>query len=181
VAFDQVPYTPWSDNSTWAAYGVPSVLVMSWPDIYFHSQLLTADTIDPKVMLRAGVTTAVAAYEIADAGVQEAEVIGAEVLAQSQFRIQATVNDAKRRILSAMQEPGGREEARKIAERMQRELQYYVQRDSQALDTTSGLTGSAQDGALEAKVRVSKDDLQKLADEGIASIKDLVASSLEKR
>jgi len=181
VAFDQVPYTPWSDNSTWAAYGVPSVLVMSWPDIYFHSQLLTADTIDPKVMLRAGVTTAVAAYEIADAGVQEAEVIGAEVLAQSQFRIQATVNDAKRRILSAMQEPGGREEARKIAERMQRELRYYVQRDSQALDTTSGLTGSAQDGALEAKVRVSKDDLQKLADEGIASIKDLVASSLEKR
>ena len=180
VSFEQVPYTPWSDNSAWAAYGVPSVLVMSWPDIYFHSQLLTADTTDPKVMHRAGVTTAVAAYEIADAGVQEAEIIGAEALAQSQLRIERTANDAKRRILSVLQHPEGVADARKIADRTERELKYYAQRDSQALDSTLELTGGERNAALEGKIRESKDDLHRLVNASVASINDLIASGLER-
>ena len=32
IVVSAVPYTPWSDNSTWAAHGVPSALLMSWPD-----------------------------------------------------------------------------------------------------------------------------------------------------
>ena len=180
VAFDQVPYTPWSDNSTWAAFGVPSVLVMSWPDIYFHSQLLTADTTDPKVMHRAGVTTALAAYEIADAGVQEAEVIATEVFARSQFRIDATVSDAKRRILSILRQPGGEEDARKIANRTERELRYYAQRDSLSLDSTLGLTGNEQNAALKTKIEEAKQKLHQLADARIASLHALVPSSPER-
>ena len=180
VAFDQVPYTPWSDNSTWAAFGVPSVLVMSWPDIYFHSQLLTADTTDPKVMHRAGVTTAVAAYEIADAGVQEAELIAAEVLAQGQFRISSTVNEAKRRILSSLQQPGGVEDPRKIAERTITELRYFTQRDAQSLDSTLGLAGGEQVATLKAKLEEAKQHSQQLTETSIASLNALISSSSER-
>jgi hypothetical protein len=55
IVVSQVPYTPWSDNSTWAAHGIPSTLLMSWPDEYFHSQLLTVDVTDPVVFAYAGV------------------------------------------------------------------------------------------------------------------------------
>ncbi len=180
VAFDQVPYTPWSDNSTWAAYGVPSVLVMSWPDIYFHSQLLTADTTDPRVMHRAGVTTAVAAYEIANAGVQGAEIICAEALMQSKVRIEKTLNDAKRNILSALQLSDGEADARKIADRMERKLNYFAKRDSQALDSTLELTGNERDAELDEKIRESKDELHRLVRISVTSIHDLIASGQER-
>ena len=83
VQFVQAPYTPWSDNHYWAAYGIPSPLIMSWPDKYFHTQLLTPDNADPRVFRRVGVTTALAAYEIADAGLEEARVIADEVAARA--------------------------------------------------------------------------------------------------
>jgi hypothetical protein len=44
--FAELPYTPWSDNSTLTALGIPCPLVMSWPDTYFHTQSLDATKTD---------------------------------------------------------------------------------------------------------------------------------------
>src|SRR4029453_6920999 len=87
VQFVQAPYTPWSDNHYWAAFGIPSPLIMSWPDKYFHTQLLTADNADPRVFRRVGVTTALAAYEIADAGLDEDRGIRAAAAARASPRL----------------------------------------------------------------------------------------------
>ena len=72
IVVSPVPYTPWSDNSTWAAHGIPSALLMSWPDEYFHSQLLTAEVTDPAVFGYAGAMVAASAYEVANAGLEVA-------------------------------------------------------------------------------------------------------------
>ena len=66
IKFLTAPYTVWSDNHTWAAFGVPSPLIMSWPDKYFHTQLLTPDNTDPRVFKQCGIATALAALEIAN-------------------------------------------------------------------------------------------------------------------
>ena len=68
IKFIAAPYTVWSDNHTWAAFGVPSPLIMSWPDKYFHTQLLTPDNTDPRVFKQCGIATAQAALEIANIG-----------------------------------------------------------------------------------------------------------------
>jgi hypothetical protein len=44
--FAELPYTPWSDNSTLTALGIPCPLVMSWPDKYFHTQSLDSTKTD---------------------------------------------------------------------------------------------------------------------------------------
>ena len=180
VAFEQVPYKPWSDNSARAAFGVPSVLVMSWPVIFFHSQLLTADTTDPNVMHRSAVTTAVAAYEIADAGPQDADVIRTEVYAQSRYRIETIANDARRRILSSLQDTGDAEDAKEIVDRTSKELEYFAERDSKALESTLGLVGDGQNGAFQQKIQESKEDLNRLVDASIISLNELVPTSLER-
>src|SRR5262249_9976522 len=124
--------TPWSDNHTWAAYGVPSPLIMSWPDLYFHTQFLTADKTDPRVFRRVGVTTALAAYEIADAGTAQALAIADEVAVRSLFRLESTASRAIQRILSAAQTPGSSVDGVRIAERARRELAYIADRDARA-------------------------------------------------
>jgi len=140
VVFEQVPYTPWSDNSAWAAYGVPSGLVMSWPDIHFHSQNLTADTVDPKVIQRAALTSAVAAYEIANADIKSAEFMAGEVFSRSLFRIQRLGSDTIH-YLNTLTGQEDQAEVHKKVEYATRELEYFSKRDSAALATVKGLVG----------------------------------------
>ena len=87
VSFTDLPYTPWSDNHYYPAFGVPSPLLMSWPDLYFHTDYLTADNLDPMVFRRCGITTALAALELAYAGPSKIQSIMRDVGNRSQFRL----------------------------------------------------------------------------------------------
>ncbi|MDE0527350.1 MAG: M28 family peptidase [Truepera sp.] len=161
VQFVQAPYTPWSDNHTLAAYGIPSPLIMSWPDRYFHTQLLTADKTDPQVFRRAGVTSALAAYEIADAGSEEALRIGRTVAARSRFRLEQLATAGERRL--AGRRGDGSEAA---LERLRRELDYCTRRDGEALRSALGLIpgGASPEAreALEAEVQMLNGTAERL-------------------
>lgn len=139
VQFTQAPYTPWSDNHIWAAYGVPSPLIMSWPDLHFHTQFLTADNTDPRVFRRAGVTTALAAYEIADADAHDAQTIAAEVAAQADFRLAEIANRALYRLAATDRVNGAGPERERVAARAQRELRYAAERDGEAVASVTSL------------------------------------------
>jgi hypothetical protein len=60
---------------------------MSWPDRYFHSQLLTADVVDPNVIRRCALVGGVAALELGSAGAEDAARIASTVSARSMERI----------------------------------------------------------------------------------------------
>ena len=120
VNFTDLPYTPWSDNHYYPAFGVPSPLLMSWPDLYFHTDHLTADNLDPKVFRRCGITTALAALELASAGPMEAQSIMRVVGNRSQYRLGRIALEAK----------GGRGEAR-----TRRRLSILALRDQQAVES----------------------------------------------
>ncbi len=95
VNFTDLPYTPWSDNKYYPVFGVPSPLIMSWPDLYFHTSMLTPDNLDSQVMRRCGVTTAIAALELAYAGPSEAADIMRTVASRSQYRLNQIAIGAK--------------------------------------------------------------------------------------
>jgi hypothetical protein len=156
VQFVQAPYTPWSDNHTWSAYGVPSPLIMSWPDLYFHTQFLTADNTDPRVFRRAGITTALAAYEIADAGPREARLIADDVAARSRFRLDDLVNRAIRKMSDAAK---AGEDVASIAKRVTSQLEYFAARDARNIASTLSLVPAATPDALEDHVRTHAESL----------------------
>jgi len=138
VNFIDMPYTPWSDNKYFPVFGVPSTLLMSWPDLNFHTQLLSADNLDPQVFRRGGITTALAALELAYAGPAEAEDIMREVANRSQYRLTRTALDAR----------GTDEE-----ERQRRRLAIMAKRDQGAVASALTLTTAeerSQNPGLEA-------------------------------
>jgi len=179
VIFTSEPYTPWSDNNRWASFGIPSPLIMSSPSIHFHTQFLTADTMDPLVFRRAGVPTAVALYEIADAGLQEARAIAAEVASRSQFRLRSVANDAVRQILSLTQAADDPGDAEAIAQRTIRELRYLSGRDAEAISSTLGLCPEPLPAEAEQQCATHIADLERQAEQGESWIKSFLASALE--
>ena len=129
VNFVDMPYTPWSDNKYFPHLGVPSPLLMSWPDLYFHTQLLTADNLDPMVFRRCGITTALAALELANAGPVEAKAIMREVASRSQFRLSTIAQGAQ----DATDQP-----------RIRKRLSILAKRDQQAVESALVLVTSAE-------------------------------------
>jgi hypothetical protein len=75
VKWKPVPYTPWSDNVTWTRLGVPSLLCMSLPDRYFHTQLLTHEKVDPRTFEQAASVLGSTALVAALAGPAEADAL----------------------------------------------------------------------------------------------------------
>ena len=93
ISFIDLFYTPWSDNTRFGAEKLPAPLFMSWPDRYFHSQLLSADVVDPNVIRRCALVGGVAALELGSAGAEGAARIASTVSARSMERIARTASD----------------------------------------------------------------------------------------
>lgn len=139
VNFHPLPYTPWSDNHYWVTFGVPAPLFMSWPDRYFHTQLLTADHTDPMVFERAGRVLGSLAVGIARAGAPEALAIVEEVAARSAFRLTRLIRQA----LVGLGQPvksGAATQCRDAApDRTRRYVQLAVERDTRAIRSAQSL------------------------------------------
>lgn len=170
VQFTQAPYTPWSDNHIWAAYGVPSPLIMSWPDLHFHTQFLTADNTDPRVFRRAGVTTALAAYEIADAGAAEARMMADEVAARAGFRLAEMANRAVHRLAGAARVGGNGIDAARVAARAGRELAYAAERDRRAVASVRTLLSGGSVPGLDGAIAAHGDALREQAERAAARV-----------
>ena len=144
VNFTDLPYTPWSDNHYYPAFGVPSPLLMSWPDLYFHTDYLTSDNLDPMVFRRCGITTALAALELAYAGPAEAHSIMREVGNRSQFRLGRIALEAKASTNEA---------------RTRKRLVILAQRDQQAVESALVLA-SPEEREQHPELESTKDQVQ---------------------
>jgi hypothetical protein len=151
VGFQELPYTPWSDNHYWVTFGVPAPLCMSWPDLYFHTQFLTAEHTDPLVFARAGRMLGSLALGIARAGARDAAAIMQEVASKSALRIGRLVRDA----IAA----SGRPDSPAVFARARGEARYVVERDVRALRAAMALADGDPDGdrARELAERLAQD------------------------
>jgi aminopeptidase YwaD len=163
IRFYQAPYTPWSDNHIWTAYDIASPLLMSWPDLYFHSQFLTADKTDPKVFRAAGISTALAAYEIANADESKAQIMASEVYARSLFRLEDTANKFMSQISELDAETSGSEISR-LLERTQKKLSYFADRDGKAIQSVQRLIHKGSESSRR-HLKQKAEQLKRHADE----------------
>ncbi|MGQ9619415.1 MAG: M28 family peptidase [Bacteroidales bacterium] len=67
--------------------GVPGVMMITWPDLYYHTSQDLADKCDPTQLKRVCFIGAAAAYTIANAGEEMAMKIAGDVAGNSQVRI----------------------------------------------------------------------------------------------
>jgi aminopeptidase YwaD len=155
IVVSEVPYTPWSDNSTWAAHGIPSTLFMAWPDEYFHSQLLTVDVTEPGVFAHVGAMVAASAYEVASAGRQEACWLAHWIHARSVARLHHERQRARWR-------------GEAVDDWTIKRLEYLCRRDCQALGSLSLLVDGADLPPLNEKISRLQEQLISVKDQLLA-------------
>ncbi len=87
------------------AVGVPSPLLIQWPDRFYHTSLDTQDKVDPQMLARVGKVAGTYAYFLALAGCEEATWLVWEMLTRFKGRLVRLVQEERR---------GGRALVRKV-------------------------------------------------------------------
>ena len=115
--------------------GVPTPMLIQWPDRFYHTSADTPDRTDPRSLARAGALAAAYAYWLATAGAGEATWLGYEMVARFKTQLveaaQVAVNGA-----------GGLDEGRTLADsivQLDRRLAYALGRQKAALRTLERL------------------------------------------
>ncbi len=111
--------------------GVPTPMLIQWPDRYYHTSEDTLDKVDPAMLARIGSLAAGYAYAVACADENEATWLGHEIVALHTCRLtqyaQSAINDA----LAS----GDAEELGRLAHEMRQAAAYRVDRDKAALES----------------------------------------------
>jgi hypothetical protein len=124
------PYSPFSDNIYFNLYGVPCILLSSKPNLYFHTQYLTANKMDPEVFETSGSIVFEAAYRIANAGFGDALEF-ANIVAEAADRRLGEISVKKMGEFLKLTKTKVEE---KLLQSM-KELEYILDRDLKAIDS----------------------------------------------
>ncbi len=131
----ELPYTPWGDDRYWSTFGIPTVTMLSWPDRYFHTQLLTPDKTSELVFRRAGTLIATALADLATMGAVGAARVARWVAARAESRLAEAASQGYQETVEAKGNGTSREPLRLARGR----LQYLASRDTRALDSIDAL------------------------------------------
>jgi len=134
------PYSPFSDNSSFNLSGIPCVLLSSKPNLYFHTQFLTADKMDPEVFETAGSIVMETIYNVADAGVETAMEIANIVMEAAESRLGEISTYSYEEIIES--DP---ENMEIVYKKGIKKLDYTLERDLRSLNSTSRLVRGLDD------------------------------------
>jgi aminopeptidase YwaD len=152
----EVPFSGGSDHYVLSdpTVGVPTPMLIQWPDRFYHTSADTPDRTDPNSLARAGALAAIYAYWLATAGPAEATWLGYEMVARFKARLLESAQAATTKALAL---EDGASIAQELAD-LDRRLAYLLDRQKTALRTLERLApvGSTVD-KLQAEVERALD------------------------
>lgn len=131
--YGEVPFSGGSDHYVLSdpAVGVPTVMLIQWPDRFYHTSLDTPDKVSPKMLALVANLAACSAYFAASAGEREARWLAAETTAQAKAELLKLIQERLGQALAAEDE----KEVQRLARRLAREGSYLADRGGRALDS----------------------------------------------
>jgi aminopeptidase YwaD len=169
----EVPFSGGSDHLVLSdpSVGVPTPMLIQWPDRFYHTSADTPDRTDPHSLARASTLAAVYAYWLATAGAQEATWLGHEMVA----RFKRSASEAAQQVIrAALSQSEGAALAQSLAD-LDRRLAYLLSRHRDAVRSLERL------GRVECPVADLHSEAEQAANRELAwakSFVDLRAASL---
>ena len=133
----EVPFSGGSDHYILSdpSIGVPTPMLIQWPDRFYHTSADTPDRTDPRSLARAGSLAALYAYWLATAGAEEAIWLGYEMIARFKARL---VETAQAAVTTALALDGAEALAQAVSD-LDRKAAYLWDRHKVALGTLERL------------------------------------------
>jgi aminopeptidase YwaD len=127
------PFSGGSDHTILCdpTVGVPTPMLIQWPDRFYHTSEDTLDKVDPTMLARIGSLAAGYAYAVACAGENEATWLGHEIVALHTCRLTQHAQNAINDVLAT----DDAEAIGRLAAEMRQAASYRVDRDKAALES----------------------------------------------
>lgn len=131
--YGEVPFSGGSDHSILSdpTVGVPTVMLIQWPDRFYHTSFDTLDKVSPKMLHIVGSLATSFAYFTAGAGSREARWLAAELITQFKAGLLQLVQQRLGEALAA----GSEKEVSKIAAQLIEEGEYLAGREALTLES----------------------------------------------
>lgn len=169
--YGEVPFSGGSDHYVLSdpTVGVPTVMLIQWPDRFYHTSFDTLDKVSPKMLQLVASLAAGSAYSIAGAGEREARWLAREMGAQFKTELLKLIQARVGAALAAE----GEGEVRELAGRLAREGAYWTDRAVRGLESLLAL------GPIE--LGEERRELSEFAGRELASARDLISRETKAR
>lgn len=147
-----MPFSGGSDHYILSdpSVGVPTPMLIQWPDRYWHTSEDTLDKVDPRMLAVLGGLATTYAYFVANAGEREAAWLGHEMAARFQTRLAHTVQNA----LTDASEAENAHNLAQAAENLEKKARFVTDRYQEA---TQSLLRLAPHNTLAARLKSEAD------------------------
>ncbi len=115
--------------------GVPTPMLIQWPDRFYHTSADTPDRTEPRSLARSGALAAMYAYWLSAAGVQDAAWLGHEMVARFKVALVKATHSATAQAIGLQDAPSLANAVRDL----DRKLAYLLDRQKAALSTLKRL------------------------------------------
>jgi len=164
--------------------GVPCVMLLQWPDLYYHSSMDTIDKVSTETLKRVGWVAAMAILILADAGEEEAIFLANETRSRGAARVRDLGRRAVGEILVKSKDEDLRGSPNRLAEELARAIQFHrnrvehaVRREVEAIRSVRRLaTGPVLDSFIQKGV----EELSRCGEEEILRIEEVGRAVAEK-
>jgi hypothetical protein len=95
--------------------GVPCVMLLQWPDLYYHTSMDTIDKVSEDSLRRVGWIAAVAALTLANASAEDAFLLASQTASRGAVRIKEAGKQATEELFKKKQDPKLTEKPEKLA------------------------------------------------------------------
>jgi len=125
---------------TEATTSVPCVMLLQWPDLYYHTSMDTADKVSEDSLKRVGWVTTIAVLTLANATAEEAFLLVSQTATRGMARIEETSREAVEELFKKKEEPKLRDKQVELAKELARtalrfksKMEHVVRREQEAI------------------------------------------------
>ena len=154
LKFRETPYSPFSDNSYFNSASVPSVLLSSEPNIFFHTQYLTWETTSSEVFNVSACVVGGTIQYLSDVEVSSVVRLISIISARSRLRVTSKASE-----LTNAESFKSKSSTEKLF-LLNNRIDYLINRDLLALESCNKLSKSSE---IKALVEDSKNQLTSFA------------------
>lgn len=160
-----------------AGVGVPCVMLLQWPDMFYHTSMDTIDKVSEDSMRRVGWSTAVTAMTLAEAGSMTALRLASLTAARGAARLAHAGNEAAQDVLKRAEllrdakAQGAEDDLAEAAAYHMDRIEHIAWREREAVRSVSRM---AKDAKLDATIASRCDDLADIGSRELSRLKELL-------
>lgn len=152
--------------------GIPTPMIIQWPDRFYHTSQDTIDKVDPEMLRRVGVLTATYAYSLAQAGYREALYLAQEMVVGFAAELHQFLRPEREEIVGggasvsasmSGPNPGAGWPSEETWTRLNRRLEFFLERKMAALESLNRLASPAEKTLFQRDLSELSEELRRVA------------------